>query len=148
MNNVGTIAKSCTMAFVKATSAGGDISLIGQIGVGFYPVYLVSDQVREGSRNNDDEQHIWESAAGIHRADRHRDGPWKGQARQISCYWKEDESEFLEERRRKELEKKAFGIQWFYIELHVEKSKESEVTDSEEDKEDEEGTKGNEQKIV
>ena len=64
---------------------------------------------------------------------------------------KEDESEFLEERRRKELEKKAFGIQWFCIELHVEKSKEKEVTDSkedEEDKEDEEGTKGNEQKIV
>ena len=56
MNNVGTIAKSGTKAFVKATSAGGDISMIGQIGVAFYPVYLVSNQVRE--------QHIRESAAG------------------------------------------------------------------------------------
>ena len=66
------------------------------------------------------------------------------------CYLKEDESEFLEERRRKDIKTKHSEFNGFCIELHVEKSKEKEVTDSkgcEEDKEDEEGTQGNEQKI-
>ena len=52
------VAKSGTKAFVKATSAGGDIPMIGQFGAGFCPVYLVS------YKNNDDEQHFWETAAG------------------------------------------------------------------------------------
>ena len=52
--------------------------------------------------------------------------------------------------RKEGLREEALRIQWFCIELHVEKSTEKEVTDSEEDdedEEDEEGIKGNEQKI-
>merc|ERR1712141_836474 len=117
-------------------SAGGDISMIGQFGVGFYSAYLVSDKVRVVSKNNDDEQYVWESAAGgsftVQKDTELVHGEVK-RGTKVICYLKEDQSEFLEERRLKDLVKKHSEFIGFPIELYVEKSKEKEVTDSEED---------------
>merc|ERR1711937_49318 len=66
----------------------------------------------------------------------------------IICYLKEDHGEFLEERRLKDLVKKHSEFLGFPIELYVEKSKEKEVTDSEEeDEKKDEGAENDEPKI-
>ena len=106
-SNIGTIARSGTRAFLKSLGEEkqGEVSQIGQFGVGFYSAFIVADRVTLATRRAGGKQGTcWESdGRGGYDLSRVNSA---SRGTSITLHLKEDESEFLEDYRLREIIKR------------------------------------------
>ncbi|KAG2386771.1 hypothetical protein C9374_002515 [Naegleria lovaniensis] len=138
MQNLGTIAKSGTKAFIEklqkeAASSSPDNSLIGQFGVGFYSVFLVASKVAVTTKHNDDKQYIWTSTAdNTFTIVEDPRGDTLGRGSELTIYLKDDAKEYATVSKLKELIKKYSSFIHFPIYLHEVRTEFEEVPVEEE----------------
>ena len=122
-NNLGTIAKSGTLAFKENMSKDEKADVIGQFGVGFYSAFMVSSKITVLSKPIDSEDsYLWESEG----ADGYiiKKSKKKEYGTEITLYIKEDTEEnnyskYLDEYELKTLVKKYSDYIRFPIQMEV-----------------------------
>ena len=137
-SNLGTIAKSGSLAFKEANEKKENIDIIGQFGVGFYSAFMVSDKVTvESKAINNEQAYKWESKGAegytIEPCDKKEVGTT------ITLHIKEDSeeekySEFLDEYKIQELIKKYSDYIRYPIKMDLEHSHKKEGTENEYEK--------------
>ena len=127
VENLGTIAKSGTKAFMeslKAANAKDKPELIGQFGVGFYASFMVADRVTVISRTagKPEDGVKWESEGQGDYTIEQADKPTRGT--DVILHLREDAKEFLGVWRLKEIVKKYSDFIDHPIAIDIEKEKE------------------------
>jgi chaperone protein htpG len=133
-NNLGTIAKSGSLAFKEENPNQNDIDIIGQFGVGFYASFMVSDKVTVHTKKLNGEGYLWTSTGldgyTIEKKDKENVGTT------ITLHLKEDTedekySDYLTEYKLRSLVTKYSDYIKYPIKMEVENRKLKEGSDSE-----------------
>ena len=131
--NLGTIAKSGSLAFKQAMEKKEDIDIIGQFGVGFYSAFMVASSVTVISRKyGEDTAWKWVSdgAEGYTIEECTRENPGTDIIMTIKADTEEDKyGQFLEEYEIRELVKKYSDYIRYPIRMEVTKSRKMEDSD-------------------
>lgn len=140
IDNLGTIARSGTKAFMEKLSESKDkASLIGQFGVGFYSAYLVADNLKVFTVK-DGEKHVWESNANGTFTINEASEIDQEHGTKMVLYLKDDQHEFLEESKIRSLIKKHNQFITHPIQIYTTKTVFEEVEDTETDTPENENT--------
>ena len=135
INNLGTIAKSGTKDFIKKlTEKSTNNNLIGQFGVGFYSAFLIADRVSVKTRHaGTDDTLQWESSAsGSFTIEKVENDLEFVRGTQITLHVKDEESQYLEDFKVREIVKKHSSyITYPIMLLKMEKVEETTETPSE-----------------
>lgn len=131
--NLGTIAKSGSLAFKQAMEKKEDIDIIGQFGVGFYSAFMVAASVTVISRKyGEDTAWKWVSdgTEGYTIEEAVRENAGTDIIMSIKADTEEDKyAEFLEEYQIRELVKKYSDYIRYPIRMEVSKSRKMEDSD-------------------
>lgn len=141
--NLGTVARSGTSKFLEALKAEGsdgkglgDISQIGQFGVGFYSAFLVADRIQVASKHpSSPNQYIWTSSNGSSEFKIYEDPRGKTLSRgtEITLFLKEDCLDYADENKLSLLAKHYSEFITHPISLKTKSTMEVEVEDEDEE---------------
>ena len=138
--NLGTIAKSGTLAFREKLEQGDETDLIGQFGVGFYSAFMVAEAITVISKKyGSDEAWMWQSsgAEGYTLTSCEKDAPGTDVIMKLKADTEdEDYSQYLKTYQLRQLVKKYSDYIRYPIHMDVEKTRSVKKEDAAEDDKD------------